>query len=102
MTGLLEAIAAVVLVFAIAYGSVAGVIVLAVMAPKVWKRVRRRRAFPKAALQRNWPQLPARLRVRQVPSRFPDGKPLTVPEQERMDVIEQGYGPAPKVLRRMR
>jgi hypothetical protein len=44
------------------------------------------------AVQRNWPRVPSRWRVRKVPGRNPDGRQLTVPEQERMDVIEDGYG----------
>jgi hypothetical protein len=43
------------------------------------------------ALQRNWPQLPSRLRIRRVPSQFPDGKPLSVPERERFAWITKGY-----------
>ena len=43
------------------------------------------------ALQRVWPQVPRWMR-REVPACCPDGKALTVPEQERMDVIERGYG----------
>jgi hypothetical protein len=69
MSGLLDLIAAVVIVFAIAYGSVAGVIVLAVMAPKVWKRVTRKK----------------------VPGCPQDGGPLSVPERERFGWITEGY-----------
>jgi hypothetical protein len=43
------------------------------------------------AVQKNWPRLPQRWRIRRVPCRNPDGRPLTVPEQERWDVIERGY-----------
>ena len=43
------------------------------------------------ALQRNWPRVPSRLRGRRVPSRNPDGRPLTVPERERFGWIEAGY-----------
>ena len=43
------------------------------------------------ALQRNWPRLPQRLRIRRVPSRHPDGRPLTPLERERLAWIEDGY-----------
>jgi hypothetical protein len=52
------------------------------------------------ALWRAWKRL--RSRRRRVPPRFPDGRPLTQPERERLDQIERGYGPAPRVLRRVR
>lgn len=43
------------------------------------------------AAQKNWPRLPCWLRHRQVPSRNPDGEPLTVPEQERYGWIRDYY-----------
>jgi hypothetical protein len=43
------------------------------------------------ALQRNWPRLPRWMRTRRVPSRCPDGRPLTVPEKERWAWIKDGY-----------
>jgi hypothetical protein len=43
------------------------------------------------ALQRNWPRLPQRWRRKKVPSRCPDGRPLTVPEKERWAWIKAGY-----------
>ena len=43
------------------------------------------------ALQRNWPRWPRRFRASKVPARNPDGRPLTIPELERMDIIERGY-----------
>jgi hypothetical protein len=42
------------------------------------------------ALQRNWPRPPRWMR-RKVPGRFPDGRPLTVPEKERFRWITEGY-----------
>lgn len=43
------------------------------------------------ALRRNWPRLPRWIRPCRVPCRCPDGRPLTVPERERMAWIEDGY-----------
>jgi hypothetical protein len=43
------------------------------------------------ALQRHWPRLPRWMRPGRVPSRCPDGRPLTVPEKERWAWIEDGY-----------
>jgi hypothetical protein len=43
------------------------------------------------AVQRHWPRLPRCLRRNRVPARNPDGRPLTIPELERMDIIERGY-----------
>jgi hypothetical protein len=70
MRGLLDLLAALVIVFALAYGPVAGVIALAVIVPKVWKRVTRKK----------------------VPGCPQDGRPLTVPERERFGWITEGYG----------
>jgi hypothetical protein len=69
VTGLLDAIVSVVIVFALAYGSVAGVIVLAVMAPKVWKRVTRKK----------------------VPGCPQDGRPLDADEAKQFGWIDEGY-----------
>jgi hypothetical protein len=43
------------------------------------------------AVQRNWPRWPRRFRASKVPARNPDGRPLTVPERERLGWIERGY-----------
>lgn len=39
---------------------------------------------------------------RRVPGLPRDGKRLTQPERERLDEIEDGYGPAPTAMRRLR
>lgn len=44
-------------------------------------------------------KLRARPRVQRPPSRFPDGRPLTQAERERLDQIERGYGPPPRARR---
>jgi hypothetical protein len=43
------------------------------------------------ALRRHWPRRPRRFWANKVPSRNPDGRPLTVPERERLGWIERGY-----------
>jgi len=47
MTGLLEALVALVIVFALAYGSVALVVVTPVAVVWAWKRHKRRKSFPR-------------------------------------------------------
>ena len=39
-----------------------------------------------------WPRLPRWMRPCRVPSRNPDGRPLTVPERKRLGWMERGYG----------
>jgi hypothetical protein len=49
------------------------------------------------AVQRHWPRWPRwarrprRFWASKVPARNPDGRPLTIPELERFDIIERGY-----------
>lgn len=43
------------------------------------------------AARKVWPRLPRWMRIRRVPSRNPDGKPLTPLERERLRWMERGY-----------
>jgi hypothetical protein len=70
VTGLLEALVPLVIVFAIAYGSVALVITAPVAAVWAWKRHQRRKSFPRLERDRlsrehrkAWAQLSSSLRV---------------------------------------
>ena len=54
------------------------------------------------ASRKVWPRLPRWMRIRRVPSRNPDGEPLSQAMAERLAEIEAGYGRAPRVLRRVR